>query len=234
MNVSENNLRPDPNHIPMPCLWKTQKDLQDRLGGTYVRYAGRIVYCDFGFVEDKKGKEHPGIILWDALAPHAGKPIAAILDEDIPDDEDLDVSSFELGYMNFSSHPKNVDTSVVYLTRAPSKQWKQGLVFNRLRVSDIGGTKIQMSMHIKYIYDSLLGKYPTVSEFLRDPTPRSVALTRQVAIKKELSGVILVYINCKNVGAILDGRLSLKDDDLKWVYARILSPVFGEHYEIHV
>lgn len=218
--------------IPMSCLWRSDKDLMDRLGGTHIKYRGEIVYAEFGHYPDPETKkEVSGLILFDPLG--SGKTIAMIS----PDDPDLDVSSFELGYVNTESERRDVKPDVIYLTRSPQKQWKQGFMPQRIRANAVDGSKYTSSWSIPSIFSSLCGDYPSYELYkdlrARKDPPDKIALSRQVAVKTELSGVTLVYIDCKNVAYISGQKVVLKDDNLKWIYERVLRGVFGENYEIN-
>lgn len=200
----------------MPNPWDLPKDIHDRLSNTYVRYNSRVVYVETFNTEDDETK----LILYDPLGKLEQITVK-------PDDPGLDVSGFELGYMNLTSVPQ-----VYYFSRPPSKQWKQGFMPQRARATSIDGSKGLPVPNVKNYYESLSGDYPDLDDAMKSDKTE-VALSSQVAIQKTLSGVALIYINCKNVAHVTPGankKIHIKDGNFRWAYARILQPLFGDQY----
>lgn len=208
-------MNPEWTHMRNP--YSSPKDIQDRLGHTYIRYKGEIFFVEVACEDDD---EAPILILCDPLGDKKPEKVP-------PDDPDLDVSAFELGYMNLKSG------GVIYLTKGPIKQWKQGFVPQRTRGWDISG-KSRSIPHIQEYLESLSGKYPDIQGVMSGVGPKDVALSPQVAIQRTLSGVCLIYLNCKNVAHLepTTKKIHIKDGNFKWAYGRILKPVFGGQYGI--
>lgn len=120
------------------------------------------------------------------------------------DDEELDISSINIGYVNVFSPDYKL---CVYLKREPLRQFKQGLVIELLtqKVLRNGVPAIGKSVLMsRGFVDAVLGRFPSYEEALKMLIKEgwhSVALSRDIAIKRE-NELLKVYIKDTEVGYI--------------------------------
>lgn len=209
----------------MPCLYDTQKDLHDRLHNTIVRYRGIPVMVQ---VESAKS-----LLLKDTVS-------GAQLFDVKPDDPDLDISSAEVGYLNWQPTMKIVryynaalagtPNVVNYLERCPNRMYRQGLVSDSLKSYKIDGTEGINPMNLLNLEGfraSLTGLFPSLElglELIANEKWPEVAISQSVAIKKTDSGMCLVYYRRVNVGWIIprSRHIEMMDSELKWVVSRLM------------
>lgn len=220
----------------VPCLYKTHKDLADRLDGTICRYKGEPVYVS---VEDEMLNLHKVIGL---SFQHGFMESLAKIG---PEDPDFDISAIEACYLNVNFHESLLKrgyphtTRTTYLTRNTVKSWKQGLSLNGAIFLGIDGkpTEYNFSSALGYdltpIYDAVIGNYPSYDLAMaylsssREPEAW-MAISRDVALFKTKVGVVFVYYRTDAVGWIQPGtnKLNLVDGDLGWVASRYLSGLY--------
>jgi hypothetical protein len=211
----------------MPCAWDSEKDLIDRLQGTICRYDG-VPYLIS--VESKKS-----LLLSDIVSQKIVKTID-------PSDPKFDVSSAEIGYINFRNNKpqkygksREVQTSnlVVYLQRIPSRRYRQGLNSGAVvsKTLDDNGKSPGPTDYFLLssgLRDSLMGVYPTPSQgmgILKTLEEKEIALSQSIALSKMESGLILVYCRTVNIGWIAPGddRIVTPRNRNSWVYERMLN-----------
>lgn len=185
----------------MKCSWNTGNDINSRLHGTICQYMGLPVYVSTG-----KGN---GIIT-------LSNPVTGDHIKDIShDDEDFDVSSIEIGYMNLLLDPKSVlkygeKNIVVHAVREPHKKWRQGLNNNVVVFSGIDGGLGKFGQYApggifstQGFYDSIIGVFPPLDvalALLNSGEENQLAISKDVALQRLPSEVILVFYKTQNVG----------------------------------
>ena len=217
----------------VPCLYRTHKDLADRLDGTICRYKGEPVYIS---VDDDT------LNLWKvsglSLQSGLGECFASVSAED----PDLDISAIEACYLNVKFHDALVKrgypptTKVYYLTRNTVKNWKQGLSLSHCIFMNLDGKQVTqynlpsaLGYNLSPIHDAVVGNYPsyaTAMNILSDgESEMGLAISRDIALFKTKVGVVFVYYRTDAVGWIQPGtnKLNLVDGDLGWVASRYLS-----------
>lgn len=218
-------MSPEQNLLRMACLYATKKDLIDRLHGTYVRYKGEIKHAQYHISDE--GKE--GLYLNDIHSRGKGFHVEV-------SDSDLDVSSFEVGYVNIDQtfmKTSNPIHHTLYMGRYPAKRYRQGFSLPSYCIRDISGTKTAFGISdIRAIEKSLYGEFPSVKDFMSSEKIVS-AVSSNVALKKEPSGIILVYVNQRNVAFIVNKKLHFKEDKIRWIYERVLMKTFGDSDEVY-
>ena len=202
--------------------YKTDKDIYDRLNGTVVSYDGEPHYlqCEGGHAQTY-------------IYPLKDYPNAKKQKID-PLDEKLDIQSFELGYLNIDPMcPLNGNKTgfAFYLQRDPRKQYHQGIRPQTLScLSPIEDR--QMNKAVSYVGAPLRkmikNEYPKAVEavwMINSGTYESVALSRDIVLVAESSGLITVGWRRKNIGVMVPSmnRVLLKDHEFVWVLERILS-----------
>lgn len=199
----------------MANRYLSQKDLCDRLHGTICRYKDVPVTVTFVTVNT--------LALTDIVT---GELIANIR----PTDPDFDISSPEVGYMNFVENGRNY---VAFVTRLPLRRYRQGLYQQTCEFRSVDGVT-QRSIYGKTYFsmagfkDSVMGIFPTLGKarsMLRAETADEVALSREVALKKTDSGLYLVYLKTKNIGWIKPDsfEVEMMAGEFDWVAERYLS-----------
>jgi hypothetical protein len=218
----------DESLLGVPCLYRTEKDLLDRLDGVIVRYDGLPYYCVYyGPLK---------LMLYPLVDTTASKGM--IVD---PDDPKLDISIPECRYVNHE-YPKKLTKIgyptgpvVYYVTRDPTKMWKQGFAPGYSKFQNIEGKQAQACdpttiSRGQGMYDSLTGVYPTLEEtfsIFKDVGPgavRDIAVSRDVAFRKSEVDVVFVYYRTDLVGWMAPGstKVNVVESDLGWVIERHL------------
>ena len=139
--------------------------------------------------------------------------------------DEVDISSIELGYMNYV----DVDgkKKVVYLFRDVRKQYRQGLCSNNVIAIP---KEFSANYHFSYqqgFIDLCLGVYPsyeaTVAE-LKEEGEGERAISPDIKIRREYSGILMVYHRLKNVGWIQPGqnKVHVMTTSLDWTIRRAL------------
>lgn len=221
----------------MSCLYETVKDLRDRLAGTICRYQGFPYYCDVS----SKGK----VILTDVRAlsdPEKWKTKIEIS----PKDPEFDISSIELGYTNwkfpektrkFYRKDQDFDSNrVSFLSRHPARRYRQGISSDVVYAVNIDGGSLGDSSTILGT-DGFIAmvqeNYPSLPEAveLLSSGEKDVAISREFALKKVESGLILAFAEMKNIGWILPQKMSIEvpEGELSWVYKRLMERLIDEN-----
>jgi len=210
----------------MPCKYDTLKDLQDRLHGTYCRYDGKLYYVT---VESKDV-----IVLYDSVSQRPKLNIN-------PSDPNFDISSLEVGYMNLDQKEMaqlGVESNggVLYLMRYPQRRYRQGvtpecLSAYRIENMDISPFRTGSLLRTAGFRKSIEGDFPSFNEALDDKSAE-VALSRDLAIKKTDSGLVLVYYKMVNIGWTLPGDniVMFRGTPHDWLFQKILD----EHHMSYI
>ncbi len=192
----------------MACRYLSHKDLCDRLMHTFIRYKDVPVYV----YEVSKGPNR-------LVLQHLGKEECFYV---LPDDPDLDISAFELGYVN-------TDNSVTMICRGTAKHYKQGTCIDHLwtRGIDKDDDEYHADWKGRPFFELLLDKYPTLNEaktWLDNGRPR-VAISKGVALQKTKVGVIHIYVRGVEVGWMTPdmGHTYIPDSPISWIVKQELS-----------
>lgn len=221
----------------MSCLYETVKDLKDRLHGTVCRYKGIPYYCEV----TAKGK----IVLKDVRTPVITN-FPCVPQEISPKDEDFDISSIELGYVNFEIDPMlhrywkpnamERSKSVSFLARWPSRRYKQGISGDMLSCKTIDGHNEgegTFVLHSEGFIKSCLNEYPSLPEAierLSSGEADQIAVSKEFALKRTDSSLILAFCETKNIGWILPRTMKIEvpEGELNWVYRRMMDRLVSE------
>jgi hypothetical protein len=193
----------------VPCLYDTERDLIDRLHETCVRRKGDPTPYKFHYINNKKCN------LYDL---QTGDETTVPLDE-------VDISSIELGYMNYKL--PGGKPAVVYLSRDVRKQYRQGLCSNNVLTFPREFSQNYHFFSQKGFIDMCRGEYPSYEEAiaeLKKDIEGERAISIDVKIKREYSGVVMVYYRLKNVGwmAPESKKVNLMNVPLDWAVRRAL------------
>lgn len=145
----------------------------------------------------------------------------------------LDISSVEIGYMNFKPETPGVGNKrgfTQFVCRSPGKQWKQALCLDRLDIYSHTDGQHTFCTHVnpENIYDMVKGIYPSVVEAvwnLSQGLYDSIAISRDVALINNLTGTINLNILREPVGTLIPGhqKVFVKDQEYIWVIKKSLS-----------
>lgn len=227
----------------VPCLYNTEKDLQARLHGTICRYDNVPVYVSV--ISSKEIRLYEPQVMLISRTKEA-VPIKAIR----PTDELFDISSPEIGYMNYEFatelNPKSyvgeklpntlTGNLVAYVQRSPVKQWKQGVYPDAVLWTDIRGKQFNPGVNWTQLFYSngmvsmIKMEYPAVPvavhklSRMHDERWKQIAVSKDVALEKTDSDVIQVHIKRENVGYIIPGErtIHLKKDRNSWISRKYL------------
>lgn len=197
----------------MKCLYDTERDLIDRLHGTYCRYKDKV------YVVSVESKTQLGL-----SDPISGVRIFQIK----PNDPDFDISSPEIGYVN---HVYQDRVYAAFLERLPQKRYRQGLYAECCSVKLIDGGappfNANQVFRTKGLIDAIEGRYPPFKmalAFLRSGEQKEVALSRQFALKRFDSGIVFLMCEKKDVGYIQPhGRgVEYVETNESWVLDKLL------------
>lgn len=199
--------------------YRTAKDITDRLNNTVVLFDG------VPHILSTSGTSILGYLLKDY-------PNSKSIKID-PEDPRLDISSIELGYFNIEPNcPLNgVKKGVcAYLERTPQRQYSQSVNPNKLRVvSPIVGRNTYSPSFLGHpMVKMIQDEYPTATEAvwnLSAGTHESIAISRDVALVAEGSGMMSVALNRENIGTLIpsENRVLVKDHEFIWVVEKLLS-----------
>ena len=150
-------------------------------------------------------------------------------------DEKLDISSPELGYINSGDN-------AFYIMRSPDRRYKQTLSSTSMVGLKIDGRVLSGDSVADVIFSEsgermFLNIYPTLKEALtfleeaKSKKTRSVAFHRDVALAKDSFGITRVYFKGKEVGRIKPKTKTVivPEGTLAWVVSRYL-----EHFDWEV
>lgn len=190
------------NQDKMPCRYDTFRDLNDRLEGSIVLYKDFPYYCA---VRPDPTNLAVGNLFLVRMDEYDGRNVSTKAIQIKVDDPDLDISSVDLGYVNYESTSGN---SVYYLYRTTAKRFKQALYPAYISYKTIDGVDSSAGVvwNSRSGFDILVDLYPSLSTALERLDRRGeVAISRDVAIKKVGSGPMFVYLRTKEV-AWIDSR----------------------------
>ena len=158
-------------------------------------------------------------------------------------DENLDISSVPLGYINMPGKVgKDTKNVVYYLMRNPLRRVKQGVTANSLKVYAMNRNTIDHSttsiMFSQGFVDMVLGKYTTLEnslamlkKFLKESpdSNHDIAISRDIALSIDKMGIIKVFFKREYVGWIPPNStvVHVPNDGLAWVVSKFLSHVLG-------
>lgn len=191
------------------------KDIRDRLGGTIVRHKGHPYLCE----ADDDG----------SVALYSLEGLGLIARIDPIDNEELDISSLTLGYVNID-HPDY--KLAVYLKREPTRQFKQCVEVSRLSQVPLknGLSNIHHKIILgKGLVDCVLNRYPTFDQAMMMITKRgfaSVAISKDIAIKRE-TDLLKVYLKTDEVGYMKLGtkKLIIPETNISYYASLFLSEI---------
>ena len=169
----------------MANKYRSYKDLYDRLQGTYVRYDGKPYYV---YNITKTPKLH---LVEDIDLPPT--KIEGSIVNVSPVDEKLDVSAFELGYVNQNK-------SVLYCVRGAGRHYKQGTCLDHItgRGTDNQHRGVSHTSFRRMLQED----YPSLEmarALLLSKEVNEIAISKSVAFKRMDVGVIVVYFRHKEV-----------------------------------
>ena len=171
----------------MPLLYSKPADLETRLGGAIYMYRGKPyrMYYDGGKVT--------------CYNIVNGERLLTLT----TDDKDIDISSIELGYINYYNQLYKTK-HVYYASRMPCKQWRQGVHPNNTMLYSYNGDEVGTSrepiLFSKEFEDACQGIFPKFSEVFKLTPGESMALSHQLAINRNELGVFGVFMRCKPIG----------------------------------
>lgn len=208
----------------MPCLYDTVKDLQDRLEQTIVRYNQIPVIVNVA-AKDK-------LVLTDIVTKEK-------LYEVKPSDPNLDISSAEIGYLNwkpqinlvkyYNSAWAKEPNKVAYFERQPRRAYRQGLyadVVSSFHIDGKDGIGSENLFGTDGFRASIVGEFPSLEmaiELMDHENWSEIAISQSIALQKIESGLTLVYFRTKNVGWIVPrtAQISVNEGKYAWAIKRL-------------
>lgn len=201
--------------------YTTQKDIYDRLNDTVLLFKGEPHYIQ------TNGVSFCGYPLDDYQIKNTK------IDID-PSDPELDISAIEIGYVNIEPgcrlNGNKVGMSVYYRSH-PTKQYHQGIQPSRMEVeSPIDGRRLEFcpsTMGLP-LAKAIREEFPTVHEAIwgiNSGLWSSCAISKDVCLVGEKSGLMTVAIRRENIGSLIPGqnKVLVKDNEFVWVIQRLLS-----------
>jgi len=206
-------------------------DLTQKLDGTICRYKGAPVYVR---VRDRQGQ----LDLYDCRAGSNAEAKFRIKSTD----EEFDISSLPLGYMN-----QKDSKEVVYVSRIPARRTKQGVEGRSLRISSATGNGGGRAKYVDNIFftkefaDMVEGIYPSLDSAIKELrgiySKTSVvnlkeadiicqkAVSRNIALSINAMGNINVYFKDSWVGWIAPDEMLVRvpNNAMGWIVSRYLS-----------
>lgn len=162
-------------------------DVKARLNNTIIRYK------NFPYLAEVN---ESGVI---SLRDITTRNLVATVDSD---DQDLDISSIPLGYVNVLEKGLKL---AVYLRREPLRRFKQGVEIETLSQKPLKDGVSIVPAGVLYstgLVDAIIGRYPDLDSAISMTTKNgwsSVALSRDVALKYN-GGSLNIYIKDSEVG----------------------------------
>lgn len=193
------------------CRYNTAKDLHDRLHSTFVMFQGKPIYVD-------EIQKNPVKII--------GVYENGDSEKIVPDHPDLDISGFELGYIN-TTHQGN--RLVVYASRGTAKHYKQGTCREHLSIEGIDGNPPGWGINWTGgpFWDLLNNRYPTLNtaKELLSQSRTQVAISKSVALKRIDVDVIMIYLRKKEVAWMTPdySMTYVPDSNISWVVKKELA-----------
>lgn len=197
----------------MKCKF-SERDISQRLDATVCRYRGHPYYVRYRdrnlltlYTLDSGGKK-------EYLSIH-------------PNDEDFDISTVPLGYMQFDPN------TVVYLSRKPSRMWKQGLSPDGLQIVFHNANIVRyanVTMLCSAFQNMVLDVYPSLNEALselrRSEKDKEIAISRDIALKININlKLIYVYYKTEEVGWIVPDTniVMVPSSEMAWIVSKHLN-----------
>ena len=193
------------------------QDIRARLGNTLIRYKGLPVICQ---------TDGDGTTL--TLFQIRDGQVVAQVD---PDDQNIDISSMTLGYVNTGDPYK----CATYVKRLPRRMYKQGIDLSYLQFDPLS-TKFGSIDHGRLMNEvfenSLCDKFPSFARAMESITKgshESVALSKEVAVFRT-GNTLKFYIKGYESG--FSNMKSPKDvtipkNEVSWINSYILSQIDG-------
>lgn len=195
-------------------------------------------------IQDYNQRLHKGVILWKGV-PHCIHSEVGQLDitdlvtgemvaqQVAPDHEDLDIASFELGYIN-------TPVGAVYLTRMPLRQFKQAITPGSVieyRLTNDGPSRTGrgrsewlLSKEFRNRYTKKFPRFDEAVQILNNLDRVSIALSPDIAISRLRSGKMKVWHKLELVGTIDAGSRTVKvpTSEKAWVISMYLGELDWE------
>lgn len=186
------------------------EDIRSRLHGTVIRHKGIPYIADvesntIGLIDLVKGD---------------------LVSRVEPDDDNLDISSIPLGYVNL-----NQFKITTYVRREPLRRYKQGVEISYVTQKPLNSEGSLSNKYLKgqEIFDCVTGNYPNLSVAIRKLTTdgwSSIAISRNIALRR-LDSSLKVYFKDSDVGVMRLGskKVVIKRDDLSFVIKNALEKI---------
>jgi len=173
------------------------RDLRQRIGSGLIRYRDEV-YIVYDLIKDDTQIMLTSI---EDFCNGNGKTITVSVN-----DEDLDVTAIELGYVNI---PKQ---GAYYLSRGPDRRYRQltcpdnleiySPFFNRVETRNLNR---QSALYNTGTVDMFKNKYPSIAEAIKSlnsDSVNSVAVSRDVALTVDAIKLIRVFLKDMQIGYI--------------------------------
>lgn len=187
-------------------------------------------------IQDYNQRLHGGVVLWNGIPHRINTEDNALNISDLvtgefvargvePDHDHLDISSFELGYMN-TPH------GAYYLTRMPLRQFKQSTSAGSVIEYSLGNNGVVRDnpgrsrwLMTKEFRDRYAKPFPTYERALNLLEDRnSVALSPDIALTRDELGTVKVWHKLEPVGLIVAGTriVRVPSSDKAWIISMYL------------
>jgi len=196
-------------------------DVTNRINGTFIRYKGVPYYA----VTEAKNTLGLYAIPIDQRSKSAMTHVVSV------EDDDLDISSIELGYMNEENETGRSDVvlKTLYAYRNPSRQgYRQGIWEGNVRFESLDGKPVHytLSHYSVGIANLLKNNYPSFDEAMeRLAKYGEVALSREVGISQDKLGVRKIFYRGEQIGygTPSDPQIYLRSSPASWIFRKNLS-----------
>jgi hypothetical protein len=192
--------------------YETLEEAEMRLSGTLVMYDEEPVYIT------GVGPAAPGDPKPDVFRVYAVPLPAAVLDRGENKKEfrrfissnKFDLRTIRMGFVNLPDE-------LIYCSRAPAKQYKQGIcnaTLNCTGVTGRGGKRLSNLVSRQEFVDAIKGRYPSFEKAYHDileGEQDACAFSRDFGIVGdiELDGLLYLYYKTEKVGFVMDGKVNL-------------------------
>lgn len=202
----------------VPCRYETFQDVRDRLDGTLCRYEGKVVYVKVIGSDDEDDEPSS------AKIDLRGWPDTDVRIKHIkPDDPALDISIFDLGYVNYIYQDKNV---VLYPYRNTGKSYKQGTYLGHVYTSTIDGKNSDhgsYALQCQGFVDMLEGRYPVLAALNFN---NEIALSPDLAVRVDDLGVREFFWRRKKIAVQVPKQ---KIHRLQTEFTPLVDKIIGEY-----
>lgn len=204
--------------MSLSVQYETLEEAEMRLNGTVVLYDGEPVYVN------RIATAAPGDPKQDIFRVYA-RPLPLDKKEEGKGEEfrkfisskKFDLSTFKMGFMNRNG-------KIYYCSRAPKRQYKQGISTNTLVCDPVdkndfeyhqkGSPRLTHLIYEQCFADMVRGIYPSFEEAMKlllEEETNAVAFCREYALSKDkdLDGLIYLYHKTNKVGFILNEQVNL-------------------------